>query len=157
MYNYQDDKQRDCNALKSFFTTLYGICHSSPIPAPSMLPSTVPSAPPWAPSPPSLPPLASSLPPLPVGRSRPPWTRPQRYEEFYSGTVRYGIFAKSRYTGIFRYGISLIFSYRDFWKLFGIFRYFFIGAKSDQFRIFHNCLSFCINASCPRNISSSSQ
>ena len=39
--------------------------------------------------------------------------RPQRYEEFHSGTVRYGIFAKSRYTGIFRYGISLIFSSQD--------------------------------------------
>ena len=50
-------------------------------------------------------------------------TRPQRYEEFHSGTVRYGIFAKSRYTGIFRYGISLIFLYRDFGKLFGMFRY----------------------------------
>ena len=63
--------------------------------------------------------------------------RPQRYEEFYSGTVRYGIFAKSRYTGIFRYGISLIFSYQDFfWKLFGILWYFFIGAISDQFRHF---------------------
>ena len=59
--------------------------------------------------------------------------RPQRYEEFYSGTVRYGIFAKSRYTGIFRYGISLIFSYRDFLE---IVRYFFIGAISDQFRHF---------------------
>ena len=66
--------------------------------------------------------------------------RPQRYEEFYSGTVRYGIFAKSRYTGIFRYGISLIFSSRDFWKLFGIFRYFFIGAISDQFRDFSQLL-----------------
>ena len=43
--------------------------------------------------------------------------RPQRYEEFYSGTVRYGIFAKSRYTGIFRCGISLIFSYRDFLEI----------------------------------------
>ena len=52
-----------------------------------------------------------------------PVARPQRYEEFYSGTVRYGIFAKSRYTGIFRYGISLIFLYRDFGKLFGMFRY----------------------------------
>ena len=52
-----------------------------------------------------------------------PLTRPQRYEEFYSGTVRYGIFAKSRYTGIFRYGISLIFSYRDFLE---IVRYFLV-------------------------------
>ena len=49
--------------------------------------------------------------------------RPQRYEEFYSGTVRYGIFAKSRYTGIFRYGISPIFSYRDFLE---IVRYFLV-------------------------------
>ena len=67
-----------------------------------------------------------------LGATLGPPGRPQRYEEFYSGTVRYGIFAKSRYTGIFRYGISLIFSSRDFWKLFGIFRYFFIGAISDQ-------------------------
>ena len=50
-------------------------------------------------------------------------SRTQRYEEFHSGMVRYGIFAKSWYTGIFRYGISLIFLYRDFGKLFGMFRY----------------------------------
>ena len=43
--------------------------------------------------------------------------RPQRYEEFHSGTGRYGIFAKSRYTGIFRYGISLIFSSQDFLEI----------------------------------------
>ena len=76
--------------------------------------------------------------------------RPQRYEEFYSGTVRYGIFEKSRYTGIFRYGISLIFSYRDFWKLFGIFRYFFIGAKSDQFRIFSQLFELLYKCKLPK-------
>ena len=81
-------------------------------------------------------------------------TRPQRYEEFNSGTVRYGIFSKSRYTGTFRYGISHIFSYRNFWKLFGI--SVFMVQKVINLECFHNCLSFCINASCPRNISSSS-
>ena len=60
--------------------------------------------------------------------------RPQRYEEFYSGTVRYGIFAKSRYTGIFRYGISLIFYPRIFRELFDSFCFFFIAAIGDQFR-----------------------
>ena len=61
-------------------------------------------------------------------------TRPQRYEEFHSGTVRYGIFAKSRYTGIFRYGISLIFYPRIFRELFDSFCFFFIAAIGDQFR-----------------------
>ena len=60
--------------------------------------------------------------------------RPQRYEEFHSGTVRYGIFAKSRYTGIFRYGISLIFYPRIFRELFDSFCFFFIAAIGDQFR-----------------------
>ena len=59
---------------------------------------------------------------------------PQRYEEFHSGTVRYGIFAKSRYTGIFRYGISLIFYPRIFRELFDSFCFFFIAAIGDQFR-----------------------
>ena len=81
---------------------------------------------------------------LTTGDAQVPVSRPQRYEEYHSGTVQYGIFAKSRYTGIFRYGISLIFSYRDSLE---IVRYFsvhlFIGAISDQFRIFHNCMSFC--------------
>ena len=64
-------------------------------------------------------------------------TRPQRYEEFYSGTVRYGIFEKSRYTGIFRYGNSLLFSSHDFLE---IVRFSFIGAIRDQFREFPQLL-----------------
>ena len=66
-------------------------------------------------------------------QAMPPPSRPQRYEEFHAGTVRYGIFAKSRYTGIFRYGISLVFHPRICWKFF-IFLLF--GAISGQFREF---------------------
>ena len=74
---------------------------------------------------------------LTTGDAQVPVSRPQRYEEYHSGTVQYGIFAKSRYTGIFRYGISLILSSQDFLE---IVRFSFIGAISDQFREFPQLL-----------------
>ena len=76
--------------------------------------------------------------------------RPQRYEEFHSGTVRYGIFAKSRYTGIFRYGMCLIFSYQDLLGIFESFRFSLLVLLVINLESFHNCLGFCIYRSCPR-------
>ena len=77
--------------------------------------------------------------------------RPQRYEEFHSGTVRYGIFAKSRYTGIFRYGISLTFSSQDFLEIVRKFSFFLYWCRIViNLKSFQNCLGFCIYASCPR-------
>ena len=79
-------------------------------------------------------------------------TRPQRYEEFHSGTVRYGIFAKSRYTGIFRYGISLVFHPRIFWKFFIFLLFSFLVPLVVNLESFLSCLGFSIYASCPRKI-----
>ena len=74
---------------------------------------------------------------LTTGDAQVPVSRPQRYEEYHSSTVQYGIFAKSRYTGIFQYGISLIFSSQDFLE---IVHFSFIGVISDQFRKFPQLL-----------------
>ena len=70
-------------------------------------------------------------------------TRLQRYEEF---------FAKSRYTGIFRYGISLTFSSQDFLEIVRNFLFFFfIGAVSDQFKEFPKLLGLLYIRKLPKN------
>ena len=71
--------------------------------------------------------------------------RPQRYEEFYSGTVWCGIFAISLYIGIFRYGTynPYIFISGFFGNCSVFFDISLLVHSVINLEFFHNCVSFC--------------